>query len=73
MPDRLTDMLRQAIHPAQVRGEEYITFRLDWVEYLIDCIDTLELNLERDEEAGETLAEMQVLYERAAPDERSQT
>ena len=62
--DRLTDMLRNAIHPAQVQGEEYITFSLVWFEQLIDCIDVLELNFEKDEEYSERLSEMKTVWER---------
>lgn len=73
MAKRLTDMLRQIIHPAQVRGEELITIPLDWFEQLIDCIHQLELNFERDEDMTTKLSEMRVFYERDGPAPEGET
>jgi len=62
--ERLTDMLRRVIHPAQVQDEKYVTFTLVWFEDLVDCIDALELNFEKDEEYSERLSEMKTVWER---------
>ena len=62
--DRLTDMLRNAIHPAQVQDEKYVTFPLEWFEQLVDYIDVLELNFEKDEEYSEQVSEMKTVWER---------